>query len=1008
MLADLHFCGFRLDQTNQSIWKGEEEIALSPKAFGVLRHLVQHPGNLVTKQDLLNAVWPDVFVTEGVLKRAVLEIRRALGDSAEAPRFIQTLHRRGYRFVASTDRPIDHEPRAEPFTNVKPRVVGRKDELAQIDRLFKIALDGIRQIVFITGEPGLGKTTLVNSWLDSLASRDEFAGIAAGQGRCLQQFGSSEPYLPVFEALDHLGRSLGHRLVGVLRTHAPTWLLHMPALISLEDRIRLREEVFGTTKERMLREITEALEELSATTPIVLVLEDLHWSDPSTLDLLTSISSRTSKARLMILGTHRPVEGGGSGHPLSRMQHQCHVHQQCRLVQLSYLQEEEIADYLEACFPALGRNEQLAASLYDRTKGNPLFVGAIVEELARSEQFLADPKQIHWIVPETIQQIFEHEAAQLTVSERDVIDVAAAAGEMFSTASVAAALNREPTEVESLCESILTRHRILTRAEPVRIPGGPVFQRYAFFHALCRDALYRRLAPGQQSRLHGLLADAEEKLYASDPSRVAAELAGHFELSGNGPKAIHYRKMAAMGAAARFSTREAGAHIEHAFRLMERLPEGEQVPFRMDLLEQRAFMRLSNADMVGASDDFIALAEETRAVGNFDRLATALMNSVIPMVFVDHKRALQAVQEAHDLKSRVNPIRGALADVCRAGLEIYFFGWTAGLGQLFDEALPKLSAVDDHRIRCRVAWTQALVTALSSDYASSCAAAEQARQFARKAGLFYDYFTATLYLIWSNLHRGDLGQAIRIAKEDSKLAARNDNSLMEHYFELRQAWIAMEAFEFESALSICERLACEPIMTVSDHTQVFLWLGVARLGSGDYMGAKEAFERVAPAAERGAVAFLHQLPLSYAQAECTLALGDRSLAKSQALRMTQIAREHRSLVYEAKGERLLAQMASQEEDHTTAAKHISQAVAILENCEALNLEWQVHASAARIFGTLRRRKESESARQRSFQAAQRVVATLADEPVLQNSLLRRVSKELVFPVKGARHHAYAK
>jgi DNA-binding winged helix-turn-helix (wHTH) protein len=1007
MLADLHFCGFRLDQTNQSIWKNDEEIRLSPKAFGVLRHLAEHPGKLLTKQQLLDAVWPEVFVTEGVLKRAIVEIRRALGDSAETPRFIQTLHRRGYRFIALSEGPTKSGQTSEQSPEVEPAMIGRQEELAHIDRLFRASLSGSRQIVFVTGEAGLGKTTLVNGWLRRLAGEDEFAGIAIGQGRCLQQFGSGEPYLPVFEALDRLSRSLGQRLVRVLRTHAPTWLLHMPALISLEDRVKLREEVFGTTRERMLREITEALEELSATTPIVLVLEDLHWSDPSTLDLITAMSSRTAKARLMILGTHRPVKGVGSGHPLSQLEHHCSIHQQCRVMELSYLKEEEIADYLEARFPAFGRNQPLAASLYDRTKGNPLFVGALAEELARSEQFPEDPQQIHGMVPETVQQIFEHEAAHLTPAERDVIDAAAAAGELFSTASVAAALDRESAEVESLCESILARHWILARAEPMRIPGGAVFQRYAFFHALCRDALYRRLAPGKRSRLHGLLAAAQEELYASEPSRVAAELAGHFELSGNFPKAIHYRRMAATGAAARFSTREAGEHIGHAFRLMERLAEGEQAPLHMDLLEQRAFMRLANSEMVGSSDDFTALAEEARTAGDFERLAAALISGVIPMIFVDYKRALAAVQQARDLKPHLSPMREALVDVCRAGTEIYFSGWNAELGRLFDAALPKLSSVDDPQIRCQVAWTQALVSAFSSDFPSSCAAAEQARQLARKAGLFYDYFAATLYLIWSNLHRGNLGQAIRIAKADAGLAARNNNSFMQHYFELRQAWVAMEAFQFETALPICERIARHPIMA-GDRAPVLLWLGMARLGSGDSLGAKAALDGMAPTVERGAVGFLHRLPFFYVQAECSLALGDRPLAKVQALRLTELAREHRSLAYEVKGERLLAQIACHEGDHATAAGHIAQAAAILEHCEALNLEWQVYAAAARIHATLRRRRDSESARQRSLQAAERVAATLADEPALQDSLLRRVSQELVLSSRPSRRRVDAR
>src|SRR5262252_1259466 len=111
--TELTFEPFRLDRVNQCLWRGATEIALSPKAFSVLLYLVERPSRLVTKQELLDAVWPDIHVTEGVLKRSVLEIRKALGDAVEEPRYIQTLHRRGYRFLAGSAPPESPAP-AEP------------------------------------------------------------------------------------------------------------------------------------------------------------------------------------------------------------------------------------------------------------------------------------------------------------------------------------------------------------------------------------------------------------------------------------------------------------------------------------------------------------------------------------------------------------------------------------------------------------------------------------------------------------------------------------------------------------------------------------------------------------------------------------------------------------------------------------------------------------------------------------------------------------------------------
>ena len=192
--------------------------------------------------------------------------------------------------------PAGHDPGAKPAgasSARRPRSSDERQAFESLDNSFDRALEGVRQIVFITGEAGMGKTTLVDNRLRAVASRDAVpAQSAIGRADVSNSSAAANRTSLIFEALEHLSRSHRPPPGGVLRTHAPTWLLHMPALISLQDRVRLRDEVFGTTRERMLREITDALEALSAGIPDCARLEDLHWSDPSTIDLLTSIATR--------------------------------------------------------------------------------------------------------------------------------------------------------------------------------------------------------------------------------------------------------------------------------------------------------------------------------------------------------------------------------------------------------------------------------------------------------------------------------------------------------------------------------------------------------------------------------------------------------------------------------------------------------------------------------------------------------------------------------------------
>lgn len=990
--TEFRFGPFRLNRSNQSLHNGDQDVPLTPKAFAVLLHIADRSGSLVTKRELLDAVWGDVHVTDGALKRCVVEIRKALGDSAEEPCYIQTLHGRGYRFLPAHAPPAkaSHAPIGQTTM-----VVGRQLEFEVLDDSFDKTLRGVRQIVFVTGEAGLGKTTLVDNWLRSLSSRDLPAGSAIGRGRCLQQFGSGEPYLPVFESLEHLSRSVGSKLVPILRRYSPTWLLHMPSLISLQDRVGLRDEVFGTTRERMLREITSAFEALSAESPILLVLEDLHWSDPSTIDLLASIATRVSPAQLMILATYRPAGLGGSGHPLSRIQHELEIHGQCRLLPLSYLTEDDIRDYVAWRLPEVDFHAGQIGSLHRRTNGNPLFVTCIVDELVRSGSVHFDSETVREIVPNTLQNMFERQFDQLTESEREIVDTAAAEGESFSTASIALALARDPAEVEASCEGLVKRQVILKRADSIRFPDGAESPRYSFLHVLCRDAAYRRLRPSRLSRLHGSLGNSTEVLYASDLARVAAELAGHFELAGNFPKAISYLRMAAEGAGERFASKEATRHLERAIHLIERVGDAGNAALHMDLLEQRALVRMSAMDPEGAIADLAAVDAQARLARDTNRRVKALIDSVTPWGFLNFRKCLDAIEEARQMKSDAEPVLAALVDAYRGGVNTYFFGWTREREEFLNASLPTLNSVSDPRVRCRFLWMEAFVRNGASDYAGGSRAGRESRECARKAGSFHQYFVATHTLIAALVQSGNLGEAMRLARETAAMAATNHHLLERFWLEAKQAFVMIESFDFAGARPICERIGCEPMMIRYNLTpHVLLWLGLARLGTGAFDGASEALDRLDTIVEAGGVGFEYRFPLLQGQAQCALMRGDRARAEALINSSIRLAQEYRAPGYAAKGYRQLAEIASQEGRYDAAAEYVSAAVSSLNDAEVLNVEWQVYATASRVFGTLGRTQESEHACARAVRAADLVAATLADEPDLQRSILLHLEREL--------------
>ena len=378
------FAQFRLDPVNLQFWRDGEEVSLRPKTFDVLRYLVDHPGQLVTKATLLDAVWAAVSVSDSMPAVCVAELRRALGDDAKTPRFIETVHRRGYRFIAKVTAGATFETqRPSPYSPKDPKqiMVGREEELAQLQSRYSQVLNGQRLIIFVTGEAGIGKTAFVQAFLDSIAQ----GGMARiGRGQCVEQYGSGEPYMPVLEALSQLSREhRGEQVIEVLDKLAPTWLAQMPELLTREKRALLQSEMQGVTQQRMLREMTQALEVLAADGPLVLLLEDLHWSDFSTLELISAFARRSGPARILIVGTYRPVEILAKDHPLRTMKQELELHHFCEELRLKLLNEENVGDYLAGRLASDGaaRFGTLASVIHACTDGNPLFMVNMVDYL---------------------------------------------------------------------------------------------------------------------------------------------------------------------------------------------------------------------------------------------------------------------------------------------------------------------------------------------------------------------------------------------------------------------------------------------------------------------------------------------------------------------------------------------------------------------------------------------------------------------------------------------------
>ena len=576
----------RIEPETERAWCGDRLLDLTPKVFATLRHFVERRERLVTKDDLLAAVWGDTVVSEAAITSCIRDLRRALADTSRTPRYIETVHRRGFRFIGPVGPASAPSParRAAPV-NAPPStstLVGRDDELARLHASLATALGGERRLVFVTGEAGIGKTALVESFLGQLGDAD---GLRVGRGQCIEQYGATEPYLPLLEAIGRMGREPGgDTLLATLKQYAPTWLAQLPALLTDEELEAVQRRTLGATRERMLRELIDAFDAFSVTAPLVLVLEDLHWSDAATVDLLAILARRRDPARVLVLGTYRPAEVAAGTHPLRAVKQELQVHGQCDELLLDFLGEAAVGEYLSRRFPRASFSPDFARVLHENTSGSPLFLVNVVDDLVAQghvrevdgQWALAVPvERVASGVPDTLWGMVEKQIDRLAPQEQAVLGIASVAGAEFSAALLTVD-GSSAEEAERCCDGLVRRGQFLRSMGIAEWPDGTIAGRYGFIHALYRNVLYARVAIGHQVGLHLRIGARLERAHGPRAGEIAGELAMHFEEGRDFERAVQYQRQAVDTALRQHAYREAIHHASRALELLSALPRSPE------------------------------------------------------------------------------------------------------------------------------------------------------------------------------------------------------------------------------------------------------------------------------------------------------------------------------------------------------------------------------------------------------------------------------------------------
>lgn len=623
----LRFLDYSLDADDARLRRGSEVIALRPKTMAVLCYLAERPGRLVTKSELLDRVWSDAVVGESSLTGCIKELRSAFDDDPRVPRIIETVHRRGYRFIA----PVDGAATTASVvaSAAVPDLVGRDGELVELEACLRRSVDGERQVVFVGGEPGIGKTALVEAFCERVSGPTLVAS-----GQCIEQHGAGEPYLPVLEALGRLAAGpAGESIVAQLRRHAPSWLAQLPDVVEADEREVLQRRLAGTTPHGMLHEAASFVAALPS--PLVLVLEDLHWSDYATIDLLALLARRRDRAPLLLIATFRPIDVALREHPLAVVHRELQAHRQCRDLWMSHLSVEAVAAYLRVRWPGLAAVERHARGIHEHTDGNPLFMVSLLDHLEESGTVverdgawaMSDVWDTAVAVPRGLRQTIDSHVERLSAEDRDVLEAGSLVGRRFSAALAAAALEIDTVGVETRLERLARREQLVRPSGETAWPDGTVSGAFELTHSLYQRALRERVGPARRRRLHELIGERLESVYGAQRVEIAAELAFHFEASGQTERAAACLLDGAERAMRRGGQRDAAPQLQHAIALVESLP---RTPERI-LATIRMYLRLGSAltqlysmgDAAGeaAFERCRALAEET---GDLPQLFQAL------------------------------------------------------------------------------------------------------------------------------------------------------------------------------------------------------------------------------------------------------------------------------------------------------------------------------------------------------------------------------------------------
>ena len=841
------------------------------------------------------------------------------------------------------------------------RIVGRTKQMQELRVALESAEAGRGSVVCLSGESGLGKTTLVEDFLSGLAQREGQCHVA--RGRCSERLAGSEAYLPFLEALESLLHgSSAETVARIMKSVAPAWYVQIaPVAESDSSRERALTDARSASQERLKRELAAFVQELARTRPLVLFLDDLHWADNSTVDLLSYIGDRLGSMRVLLIGTYRTSELLGASHPFPHIKLDLQSRGLCRELQLDFLTREDIDAYLALEFPENRFPAEFAEMIYSRTEGNALFIVDMVRYLRARGAI--EQKQGVWMVselipeiandlPETVRSMIQRNIDRLSDADRRLMTAASVQGREFDSAVVATVLALDAGDVEERLQILDRVHGLVRFVGERELPDGTLTLRYTFVHVLYENALYSSITASRKVSLSAAIGQALVDCYRERSAEIAAQLALLFEAARDFGRASEHFISAGRNAVHVSANHEAIALFQRAIRNAEKLRD-ESRPRRIydaALELGRIFETLTRPN--DSADAFRLAAKAAEEMNDPGAEVHAICGLGVSLFYAKRmKECAEECDRAYDVVARHN-----LAEMIPAVDTVRFLERVSAgdfnaaethsgraLAALRDaDLLPEMLPGMNFRAGLHVWRLEDREAERILDWTM-----KEARELGVRSRILQNFFFRTISLG----HRGRLGDALNTLEEAQRMAEMNGERFVLARIPNTLGWLHREMLDLEGALEL-DLEGIKLAQQVGDKEAEFLShvnAGQIYMLGGDHDRAYERFQVATSVIDQmNWFNWLFRTRLEWELGSYWLARGDLSRAEAHASTSLDIARRALCRKHLAWGLKLKGDIAVADDRMQDGQTAYGDALGVLSNYPCPPVEWQIRKSYAAL------------------------------------------------------------